>query len=61
MMAKACKVTDEMFVAATKAVAASVSEEQLKAKKMYPDIADLRTVEARVSQGRPLLACWEGP
>lgn len=50
VMAKAKKVTDEMFAAATNAVAGSVSQKQLQdLKKLYPDMKDLRRVEARVA------------
>lgn len=48
MMAKARSVTDSMFVAASSALAACVSEEQLGQKRLYPDIKDLREVSAKV-------------
>lgn len=47
-MSKARSVTDEMFVAASSALAACVSEEQLATKRLYPEIRDLRAVEAKV-------------
>ncbi|GAB4813553.1 hypothetical protein N2152v2_000599 [Parachlorella kessleri] len=54
VMARAEKVTDEMFAAATNAVAGCVSQQQLhRQKKLYPDMKDLRRVEARVSDQGP--------
>ncbi|EFN55561.1 hypothetical protein CHLNCDRAFT_35453 [Chlorella variabilis] len=49
VMAKASTVTDEMFVAASQALADCVTEEQLQAKQMYPNIKDLREVSAKVA------------
>lgn len=51
VMAKARSVTDDMFVAASAALAACVSNEQLQQKRMYPEIRDLRSVSLKVSHG----------
>ncbi|PRW33894.1 NADP-dependent malate dehydrogenase [Chlorella sorokiniana] len=49
VMAKATKVTDQMFVAASQALADAVSEEQLGRKEMYPEITQLRAVSCKVA------------
>lgn len=49
VMAKARSVSDAMFVAASQALADCVSEEQLEAKRLYPEISDLREVSAKVA------------
>ncbi|KAK9841954.1 hypothetical protein WJX81_000859 [Elliptochloris bilobata] len=49
VMSKAKKVTDEMMLAAARALADFVSPEDIKRGKLYPDIKDLRAVSAVVA------------
>eukprot|EP00887_Chlorella_sp_A99_P008008 scaffold12.g8008.t1 len=49
VMSKARAVTDEMFVAASQALADCVSEEQLAQKQLYPVLKDLRQVSVKAS------------
>jgi len=50
LVAGAREVTDEMFVAAARAVAAEVPQADLEAGALFPRIADLRRVTARVAE-----------
>ncbi len=51
-MAKAKRVTDEMFTAASTALADYVPAETIKAGKLYPDVKELRSVSCTVR------GCW---
>ncbi len=50
LIAGAREVTDEMFVAAARAVAAQVPEAELRDGALFPSTADLRRVTARVAE-----------
>ncbi|KAL9651693.1 hypothetical protein ABK040_009308 [Willaertia magna] len=54
------KITDEMFYAASKALAATVSEEALKKKEIYPHVENIRDVSMRVAIGVMRQAHAEG-
>jgi malic enzyme len=49
VLAKASKVSDGMIVAATKALADCVSDEEIKSGKIYPDISKIRDISAFIS------------
>jgi malic enzyme len=50
LVSEAREVTDGMFMAAADALAAQLAEEDLQAGSLYPRIAGLRTVTARVAE-----------
>ncbi|KAG2382585.1 hypothetical protein C9374_005165 [Naegleria lovaniensis] len=56
-----CKrITDNMFYAASKALAATVSEEALARKEVYPHVEDIRNVSKKVAIGVMRQAYIEG-
>jgi malate dehydrogenase (oxaloacetate-decarboxylating) len=54
------RVSDKMFLAASKALAAAVTPEQVESGQLYPSIADVRTAAARVAQAVANQALAEG-
>ena len=53
-------ITDNMFYAASKALAATVSEEALKRKEVYPKVENIREVSKKVAVGVMRQAYAEG-
>ena len=49
IVAQAREITDAMFLAAARAVAASVSEERLRQGALFPAVSDLRAVSRAVA------------
>jgi malate dehydrogenase (oxaloacetate-decarboxylating) len=60
LLSEAREVTDAMFVAAADALAAQLTEEDLQAGSLYPRIAGLRGVTARVAEAVVRQAVSEG-
>jgi malate dehydrogenase (oxaloacetate-decarboxylating)(NADP+) len=52
------KVTDEMFFTAAKTLAHMVTEEELEAGTIYPDLAKIRTISLAIASAVARLA-WE--
>jgi malate dehydrogenase (oxaloacetate-decarboxylating) len=50
LVSEAREVTDGMFVAAARALASEVSEEDLRAGSLFPSVTGLRRVTARVAE-----------
>ncbi len=53
-------VTDSMFAAAARALAAMVSEEDLAQGVLYPPIADLRAISRVIARAVAIDACESG-
>jgi malate dehydrogenase (oxaloacetate-decarboxylating)(NADP+) len=49
VLSEATKVTDNMFLAAAKALAAQVSDEDLKTGTLYPPLKNIRDVSAKIA------------
>lgn len=56
-MAKAKRVTDEMLIAAAKALADTVTPQQLEKGSVYPAVKDLRAVTVKVAAAVLKVAC----
>jgi malate dehydrogenase (oxaloacetate-decarboxylating) len=50
LVSEASAVTDTMFVAAAEAVAGEISDDDARQGVLYPPIAELRSVSARVAE-----------
>ncbi len=60
LSAGAQRVSDKMFLAASKALAAAVTPEQVESGQLYPSIAEVRTTSAHVAKAVANQALAEG-
>ena len=60
LVSEAGEITDGMFAAAAERLAAEVRDEDLAAGSLFPPVADLRRVTARIAEAVVREACREG-